>query len=171
MECRGKSLCWGSGGTPQPYSPLCHSRAGGNPVKKLSSLCPFSVIASAARQSQPIGLMGWLCDKGSAEGNPSAGGTPPAILSPPSLYVLPPLLGSSSVFPAPSCHCEPKANQSQRGNPNRLDSWGGCVVKGVQREIPLVGVWGCPPASKKSPKIGGYRGLIESISAVSYLNC
>jgi len=32
----------------------------------------------------------------------------------------------------------------------------------------LPGVWGCPPALKKSPKIGGYRGLIETISAVSY---
>jgi hypothetical protein len=31
----------------------------------------------------------------------------------------------------------------------------------------LPGVWGCPPALKKSPKIGGYRGLIETISAVS----
>jgi len=26
---------------------------------------------------------------------------------------------------------------------------------------------GCPPALKKSPKIGEYRGLIETISAVS----
>jgi hypothetical protein len=44
----------------------------------------------------------------------------------------------------------------------------GGVVKGVQRDFSLAGVWGCPPAFKKSPKIGGYRGLIENISAVSY---
>ena len=25
-------------------------------------------------------------------------------------------------------------------------SWGGCVAKGVQRDFPLSGVWGCPPA-------------------------
>jgi len=31
----------------------------------------------------------------------------------------------------------------------------------------LLGVWGCPPALKKSPKTGGYRGLIENISALS----
>ncbi len=43
-------------------------------------------------------------------------------------------------------------------------SWGGCLVKGVQRDFPLAGVWGCPPALKKSPKIGGYRGLIETMS-------
>jgi len=42
------------------------------------------------------------------------------------------------------------------------------VINGVQRETPLVEVWGCPPASK-SPKIGGYRGLIESISASSQI--
>jgi hypothetical protein len=24
-------------------------------------------------------------------------------------------------------------------------SWGGCAVKGVEREIPLAEVWGCPP--------------------------
>jgi len=28
------------------------------------------------------------------------------------------------------------------------------------------GAWGCPPSFKTSPKIGGYRGLIQSISAV-----
>jgi hypothetical protein len=43
----------------------------------------------------------------------------------------------------------------------------GGVVKEVQRDFPLAGVWGCPPDFKKSPKIGGYRGLIESISALS----
>ena len=48
--------------------------------------------------------------------------------------------------------------QEQRGNINRLVSWDGCVVKGVQREFPLVGVWGCPPRYKKSPKIGGLEG-------------
>jgi len=30
-------------------------------------------------------------------------------------------------------------------------SWGGCVVKGVQREIPLAGVWGWPPATFLPP--------------------
>ena len=45
------------------------------------------------------------------------------------------------------------------------------VVKGVQRDSLLAGDWGCPPAYKKSPKIGGYRGLIESISAVSGSHC
>jgi hypothetical protein len=30
------------------------------------------------------------------------------------------------------------------------------------------GFGGVPPALKKSPEIGGYRGLIESVSAVSY---
>jgi hypothetical protein len=39
------------------------------------------------------------------------------------------------------------------------------VIKGVQRDFPLLGVWECPPASK-SPGAGGYRGLIESISSV-----
>jgi len=34
------------------------------------------------------------------------------------------------------------------------------VVKGGQRDFPLAGVWGCPPTYKKSPKTGGYRGLI-----------
>ena len=43
----------------------------------------------------------------------------------------------------------------------------GGVVKGVQRDFSLPGVWGCPPAFKKSPQIGGYRGLIISISIVS----
>ena len=54
----------------------------------------------------------------------------------------------------------------QRGNLNRLVSWGDCVVKGVQREFPLVGVWGCPPDSK-IPQDWGIRGLIEIISADS----
>ena len=38
------------------------------------------------------------------------------------------------------------------------------MVKGVQRDFPLARVWGCPPALKKSPKIGGYRGLINTYS-------
>jgi hypothetical protein len=42
------------------------------------------------------------------------------------------------------------------------------VVKGVQREIPLVGVWGYPPRFKKSPKTGGYRGLIKAITVNFY---
>jgi len=44
------------------------------------------------------------------------------------------------------------------------------VVKGVQREIPLAGVWGCPPALKV-PQDWGIRGLIESISTVSESHC
>ena len=39
------------------------------------------------------------------------------------------------------------------------------VIKGVERDFPLAGVWGCPPALK-SPKTGGYRRLIKTISAV-----
>jgi len=35
------------------------------------------------------------------------------------------------------------------------------------RILPAGGM-GVPPSLKKSPKIGGYRGLIESISAVAY---
>ena len=30
-------------------------------------------------------------------------------------------------------------------------SWGGWVVKGVQRDFPLAGVWGCPPAILPPP--------------------
>jgi hypothetical protein len=39
-------------------------------------------------------------------------------------------------------------------------------TKGVQRVFPLPGVWGCPPAII-SPKTGGYRGFIKTISALS----
>ena len=39
--------------------------------------------------------------------------------------------------------------------------------KGVQRDFSLMGGWGMSPRFKKPPKIGGYRGLIESISVVS----
>jgi len=42
----------------------------------------------------------------------------------------------------------------------------GTAEKEVQDTF-LPGVWGCPPASKKSPKIEGYRGLIETISPLS----
>jgi len=35
----------------------------------------------------------------------------------------------------------------------------------------LPGVWECPPAFKSPPKLGGYRGLIENISACSYNRC
>jgi hypothetical protein len=38
--------------------------------------------------------------------------------------------------------------------------------KGVQRDFPLVGVWGCPPALQV-PQDWGTRGLIETISAFS----
>ena len=33
----------------------------------------------------------------------------------------------------------------------------------------LLGVWGCPPRFKKSPMIGGYRGLFKIILAVPTL--
>jgi len=58
--------------------------------------------SGAAWQSQPIGLPGWLCGKGSPEGNPSGGGL------------------------------------------------------------------GVPPRFKKSPKTGGYRGLIKAITVNFY---
>jgi hypothetical protein len=32
-----------------------------------------------------------------------------------------------------------------------------------------MGVWGVSPSFKISPKIGGYSGLIETVSAVSYV--
>jgi hypothetical protein len=75
----------------------------------------------------------------------------------------------------PHCHCALRlvqARQSQRPTITPIIASSQAllamtVVKGVQREIPLAGVWGCPPSFKKSPKIGGHRGLIESISAVS----
>ena len=37
-------------------------------------------------------------------------------------------------------------------------SWGGCVVKGVQRDNPTDGGVGVSPRFKKSPKIGGLGG-------------
>jgi hypothetical protein len=39
--------------------------------------------------------------------------------------------------------------------------------KEVQDRYLLLGVWGVSPSFKKSPNLGGYRGLIDSISAVS----
>ena len=40
------------------------------------------------------------------------------------------------------------------------------VVKGVQRDFPLAGDWGCPPAFEV-PQDWGIRGLIETISVIS----
>jgi len=44
------------------------------------------------------------------------------------------------------------------------------MVKGVQREFPLPGSGGVPQLLL-SPKNGGYRGLIKTISAISEVIC
>ena len=77
-------------------------------------------------------------------------GCPPATLLPP--LFAPFLCHSRPPSVIPTQAGNPVNNLSslrvQRGNLNRLVSWSGCVLKGVQREFPLVRVWGYPPATK-----------------------